>query len=170
MPEDRDKIKKQNIGNAGEYYIAALLSALNFTTTITLGRAERYDILAVGPSGKTFKFSVKTRFRQEQSAFTLSEKDEKEWEEDLFYVFVRLHEFRQLPEYWIIASKRVSEVITSAHQKWSETPGRMGQQHNQSNVRKVPVVLRGMDKIYYPPDWENEMKKYHMNFTPLLQS
>ena len=49
MPEDLNQIQKQNIGNAGEYYIAALLSALNFTTTLTLGRAERYDILAVAP-------------------------------------------------------------------------------------------------------------------------
>jgi hypothetical protein len=53
-------IQKQNVGNAGEYYIAARLSALNFTVTITLGRAERYDILALHPDGKVYKISVKT--------------------------------------------------------------------------------------------------------------
>lgn len=32
--------QKQNVGNAGEYYVAARLSAMNFTATITLGRAS----------------------------------------------------------------------------------------------------------------------------------
>jgi hypothetical protein len=168
MPEKHYGIKKQNIGNAGEYYIAAVLSSLNFTTTITLGRAERYDILAVGPTGKTFKLSVKTRFKGKESAFTLSEKDERNWEDDLLYVLVRLHEFRQTPEYWVIPSKRVSEVIAIAHQKWRETPGRTGQTHNFSAVRKIPVVLRGMDNTYYPSDWEEEMKKYYMNFKTMV--
>ena len=40
--EQNNKVQKQNVGNAGEYYIAARLSALNFTATITLGRAEKY--------------------------------------------------------------------------------------------------------------------------------
>ncbi len=35
---------KQNIGNSGEYFIAYKLSCLDFTVTITLGRAEKYDI------------------------------------------------------------------------------------------------------------------------------
>jgi hypothetical protein len=42
--------QKQNVGNAGEYYIASRLSAFNFIATITLGRAEKYDILALSPS------------------------------------------------------------------------------------------------------------------------
>ena len=39
------KVAKQNIGNAGEYYIAYLLSASNCIVTVTLGRAEGFDLL-----------------------------------------------------------------------------------------------------------------------------
>ena len=161
-------MQKQNIGNAGEYYFAARLSALNFTVTITLGRTERYDILAVSPNGKTYKFSLKTRFTTENTAFTLSERDERKHEIDLFYVFVRLHGFEKDPEFWMIPSERVSQVIKDAHQKWKETPGRKGQAHNDSSVRRLPVVVRGSDLNYYPANWEQEMRSYHHNFGPIL--
>jgi hypothetical protein len=41
---EEDKMQKQNIGNAGEYYLAARLSAEDFTVTITLGRAGKNTI------------------------------------------------------------------------------------------------------------------------------
>lgn len=161
-------MQKQNIGNAGEYYFAARLSALNFTVTITLGRTERYDVLAVSPSGKTFKFSLKTRFTTENTAFTLSERDEEKHEKDLYYAFIRLHAFEKDPEFWIIPSERVSQIVKDAHQKWRETPGKKGQAHNYSSVRRLPVVLRGSDSKYYPASWEEEMKSYHNSFKRIL--
>ncbi len=160
-------MQKQNIGNAGEYYFAARLSAMNFTVTITLGRTERYDLLAVSPSGKTYKFSLKTRYTTENTAFTLSERDEEKHEPDLFYVFIRLHAFEKDPEFWMIQSQRVSQVIKEAHQKWKITPGKKGQAHNDSSVRRLLVVVRGSDLKYYPAKWEEEMKSYHNNFSPI---
>lgn len=161
-------MQKQNIGNAGEYYFAARLSALNFTVTITLGRTERYDILAVSPSGKTYKFSLKTRFISENTAFTLSEKDEEKFEDDLFYSFIRLHGFQKDPEFWLIPSKRVSEIIKNAHATWKLTPGKKGQAHNDSSVRRLPIIVRGSDTKYYPNNWEEEVKSYYNNFDPIL--
>ena len=83
------KYSKQNIGNAGEYYIASRLSAENFIVTITLGRAERYDILTINPKGKTIKISVKSRFDLNIKRFPLSNKDEKGGSDDFYYAFVR---------------------------------------------------------------------------------
>lgn len=163
--EDEIEMQKQNIGNAGEYYFAARLSARNFIVTITLGRAERYDILAVSPTGKTYKFSLKTRYTSEVSAFTLSDKDERKSEDDLFYAFIRLHGFKKEPEFWIIPSKRVSEIIKNAHQTWRVTPGMKGQAHNDSSVRRLPIVLKGSDFKYYPKEWEEEIKGYYNNFS-----
>lgn len=71
-----DKIQKQNVGNAGEYYIASRLSAINFVTTITLGRAEKYDILALKPNGDLIKISVKATQLKDAKDFPLSAKDE----------------------------------------------------------------------------------------------
>lgn len=162
-----ETVQKQNIGNAGEYYIASILSSLNFTATITLGRAEKYDILAVSPKGKTYKFSIKTRLKQETTSFTLSKKDEENYSDDCYYVFVRLHEFKEIPEFWVIPSKRVSEIISVAHKKWLNTKGRNGKKHNDTNMRKLPIIIKGSDVNLYPGNWERELKKYYNNFNNL---
>jgi hypothetical protein len=164
-------VRKQNVGNAGEYYVAALLSAMDFTVTITLGRAERYDILAVSPKGRTFKFSVKARLSKESTAFTLSERDERNPEDDLFYVFVRLYEFKEVPEYWVVPSKIVSRVIADAHQKWLKDSGRGGRPHNNTPIRKFPIQIKGADERYYEGGWAKVVEQYCNNFNALrLQS
>ena len=151
-------VQKQNVGNAGEYYVAALLSAMDYTATITLGRAERYDVLAVSPDGKPYKFSVKARFKKESTAFTLSERDERGYEDDFFYVFVRLYELKERPDYWVVPSGRVSKVIADAHKKW------LADAHNNTSMRKIPIEVKGSDKKYYAADWTAEMTKYKNTF------
>jgi hypothetical protein len=162
------KVQKQNVGNAGEYYIAARLSALNFTATITLGRAEKYDILALSPSGKLVKISVKATQNESATDFPLSAKDENGAADDFYYAFVKLNGFAKEPDFWIIPSKIVCPLIRDAHKKWETTPGRNNKAHGISSVRILPIELRGSQKIYYPAKWENEVKKYHKNLKQLL--
>lgn len=160
-------MQKQNIGNAGEYYLAALLSKEDFTATITLGRAEHFDILALSPKGRAIKISVKTRISQEASAFVLSEKAEKYHDKDFYYAFIRLHEFKKEPEYWIIPSRVVSEVVKEAHKKWLSSSGKKNQQHNDTSMRKFPIVLRGQAILLYPKKWEDNLKQYYKNLKQL---
>ena len=164
-----EKAQKQNVGNAGEYYIAARLSALNFTATITLGRAEKYDILALSPNGRLIKISVKATQVESATDFPLSAKDEGGATDDFYYAFVKLNGFAKEPDFWIIPSKVVCPLIRDAHKKWEITPGRNKQQHSLSNkMRILPIELRGSQKIYYSTKWENEVKKYHKNLKQLL--
>lgn len=162
------KIQKQNIGNAGEYYMASRLSAHNFITTLTLGRAEKYDILALAPSGKLFKLSVKTKLLGKASDFTLSTKDENGSAHDFYYAFVRLNEYNTEPDFWIIPSKVVCNLIKNAHQKWTITPGRNKRPHGSSDVRILPIELRGAQNIYYPKAWIKKVKKYYKNLGQLI--
>lgn len=160
-------MKKQNIGNAGEYYLAALLSAEDFTATITLGRAEHFDILALSPEGRAIKISVKARISQEKSAFILTEKADDYHDKDFYYAFIRLNEFKKEPEYWIIPSKVVSEVVKEAHQKWLSNLGKKNQQHNDTSMRKLPIVLHGQAALLYPEKWEDTLKGYYKNLEQL---
>lgn len=163
----KKNISKQNIGNAGEYYVAAILSALNFVVTITLGRAERYDIISVSPKGKVFKFSVKTRLLKEKRGFPLSEKDEEGSENDLYYFLIRINEFKEEPDYWIIPSKRISEVISSSHFGWKKDPKKNGTKRKDSSIRRLPITLVGQEKIYFPKNWDKEMQSYYKNLDVL---
>jgi len=49
------KANRQNIGNAGEFYVAFLLSAKNCVVTVTLGRNEGFDLMVVNPKGNMVK-------------------------------------------------------------------------------------------------------------------
>ena len=160
-------MQKQNIGNAGEYYIASRLSAENFIAPITLGRAEKYDILALNPQGRTIKLSVKTQFLETSKGFPLSERDEIGASENFYYVFIRLNEFKKEPDFWIIPSTIVSPILKSSHKKWLSILGRINQQHNDSSLRKLPIILSRSEIGFYPKNWENKLIQYYKHLKQL---
>ena len=164
---NEEKIQKQNVGNAGEYYIAARLSEKDFTVTITLGRAEKYDILALSPKGKFIKISVKTTQVDKAKSFPLSVKDEKGEAKDFYYAFVKLNKFKSEPDFWIIPSEVACPLIRDAHKKWEKTPNRRGETHGFSKMRRLPVEITEGDKKYYSDGWGKEVKKYYKNLKQL---
>lgn len=149
------KKSKQNIGNAGEYYIAAVLSARNFVTTITLGRNEKYDILAVNPKGSAVKISVKAAL-QNTKRFMLTSKADTERDKDLFYAFVALKEFKEEPDFWIVPSDIISKVVSIAHKKWFKTPGKHGR-HHRTSIRS----FFAHDIKFYPKKWGDRVNSYY---------
>lgn len=159
-------ISKQNVGNVGEYYIASRLSAADYTTTITLGRAERYDILTVSRTGKVVKFSVKTTQLEKANDFPMSPKDETGDAADFYYAFVRIKETSD-PDWWIIPSAVVCPIIKTAEERYIATPGKKGQSHITSSMRVFPVVVRPTVAHLYPVDWTETVKKYYKNFRSL---
>lgn len=163
-----DKIQKQNVGNAGEYYIASRLSALDYTVTITLGRAEKYDILALSPKGNLIKISVKTTQVEKAKDFPLSVKDENGESKDFYYAFVKLNGFKIEPDFWIVPSKILCPLLRNSHKKWTSTLNRKGENHGHSDVRLFPFKLTKGQKQYYPENWEEEVKKYYKNLKQLL--
>ncbi len=161
------KISKNNIGNSGEYYIASRLSAEDFIVTITLGRAERYDIIAVNSSGKTFKISVKTRFKADVKRFPLSEKDERGASGDFFYAFVMLNEFKKEPDFWIIPSSVVTKILYESHIDYVENPGKNGQKRKDTGMRNLWMINNTHTKKIYPKNWEIELLSFYRNMKQL---
>jgi len=149
----------QNIGNSGEYFMASILSGAGFTTTITLGRAERYDILAINPKGKTIKLQIKTAWYKTDS-WRLGSKDEQLFADDFFYVLVRLNEMKESAEYWIIPSRIIVKFITESHKIWLATLGKKGQKHNDN-----PGRVFSLKPSKFSPKWwtDKEAEKYYKN-------
>jgi len=156
---DIGKISSQNIGNSGEYYLASVLSAKNFVVTVTLGRNEAYDLLAVNPKGKAVKISVKAKNQKKENSFIFGKADENKTDYDLFFALVRLNEFKEEPDFWIIPSKVVAKQLKSSHMKWLATPGRDGRRHGENRMRMFWVT----DGPFYPEGWAEEIEKYHRN-------
>lgn len=158
-----NKPDSQNICNAGEYYIASVLSANGFTTTLTLGRAEKYDILAINPKGKTIKVQVKTLFGKGQ--WRMNAKNERIKEKDTFYAFVRLNDMEKDIEYWIVPSQIVANFVKTHYEKWLEFPRRDGTKHKEGDWRAFRVTT---DKFSLP-NWTEKCKKYYKNVDLLLE-
>ena len=157
-----DKIQKQNVGNAGEYYIAARLSALDFTATLTLGRAEKYDILALSPTGRIVKISVKATQRDGAKDFPLSNKDEEGASDDFFYVFVKLNKFVKEPDFWVIPSKVVNLLVSGSNKRF------LDRGNKDNSVRLLPITLTKGARLLFPETWEEEVSKYYKNLKQLL--
>lgn len=161
-------VSKQNIGNSGEYYIASRLSAENFIVTITLGRAEKYDIICVSPFNATYKISVKTRYSK-TNGFPLSVKDENGGADDFYYAFVILNEFEREPDFWIVPSNRVNEILRkSAAIYFNEKYQKNGNPHNDVGLRKFSLELNKTSRDLYPVDWEEELEGYYKNLKQLV--
>ncbi len=131
-----NKLPNSLTGIAGEYFVAGELSVRGFMASITLRNNDRVDIHASSLSGsKIFSIQVKTN-QSGSREWILNKKAESIYSDNLFYVFVTLKGELQRPEYFIVPSKVVAEFVKGNHAKWLATPGKRGQSHNDSPMRK----------------------------------
>lgn len=128
---------KNNVstGNAGEYFVAGELERRGFTAAVPMSNTKDFDILAINrETFEQFAIQVKTTMYK-QKLWTLSQKNELITDENVIYFFVSLNEL-DTPEYHIVPSKIVAETIRTGHQNWLNTPGKKGQKHNDTSMRK----------------------------------
>ncbi len=136
--EGRPNMKLSSVlsGVAGEYYVAAELTARGYIASITLRNTKGVDILCSNEDAtKSVAIQVKTNRRSKRD-WILNEKSEKYFADNLYYVFVNLHDNNKPPEYFIVPSKDVSTFVTETHEIWRNTPGRGGNKHNETTMRK----------------------------------
>jgi hypothetical protein len=123
-------------GVSGEYFVAAQLSRLGYIATITLKNTEGVDLLVTKESAQK---SVAIQVKTDQGAgksWVLNRKDERRSDPNLYYVFVSLKKEEELPDFHIVPSKVVADQIKRDHARWLKTPGRKGQAHNDTSMRR----------------------------------
>ncbi len=155
---------KQIIGNAGEYFIAYILSKEGFIVTVTLGRTIYYDLIVINPKNKTIKIQVKTTQHPNINEFVVSKKTENFIEDDLFYAFVRLKEINNLPDFWILPSKIVADIVKKTYENWLKTPAKNGGEHKETPLRTFCIKSK-----FLPSGWEETLKRYKSNLEILKE-
>lgn len=142
----KNKLSQVNSGISGEFYVAAELTKRGLVASLTSKNTKTIDLLASNSDGsKVVSIQVKTT--RYGTSFTLGQKDEEiETNESLFYVFVNLNITTQNDtinygqvDYYVVPMKKVKEYIYNSHRKWLNTPGRNGQQHNDSSMRRYDI-------------------------------
>jgi hypothetical protein len=123
-------------GVAGEYFVAAELTARGYIASITLRNTKGVDILCSNSdASKSVAIQVKTN-RGSSRSWVLNQKGEDYFADNLFYVLVNLNDGKQAPDYFVVPSKIVATHIKESHQTWLNTPGREGRVHVDTTMRK----------------------------------
>lgn len=121
-------------GNAGEYFVAGELERRGFTVALPMSNVRDFDILAINRTTyEQFAIQVKTT-SYKRKKWTLSKKNEDIVGDNIVYVFVALNEL-DVPEYHVAPSKMVAEIVKRDYATWLNTPGKQGQQHNDTSIR-----------------------------------
>jgi len=131
----RSRLTTGLTGVAGEYFVGAELSRRGYIASLTLKNTRGIDILASNLNAtKSVGIQVKTN-QSRGKEWMLNQKVESDVATNLVFVFVRLNEL-DAPEYYIVPFATVSEFARTNHQKWLSSPGKRGQQRNDTPMRK----------------------------------
>ncbi len=133
---DKDKLNSVLAGVSGEYFAAAELSKRGYIASITLRNTKGVDILCSnGEATKTVGIQVKTN-RGTARSWILNQKAEDYFADNLYYLFVNLNDNKKHPDFFIVPSEIVGQYCKSGHANWLMTPGKKGQKHKDTSMRK----------------------------------
>ena len=123
-------------GVSGEYFVAAELSKRGYIASITLRNTKGVDVLCSNAeAAKSVGIQVKTNSGSNRS-WILQKKAEDYFADHLLYIFVNLNNNKRHPDYFVVPSKIVAKYCQEGHSNWLSTPGKKGQKHKDTLMRK----------------------------------
>jgi hypothetical protein len=131
----RSRLSTGLSGITGEYFVAAELSRRGYVASLTLRNTRGIDILASNTDAtKSVGIQVKAN-QGSGKEWMLNQKIENDIATNLFFVFIRLNDLAT-PEYYIVPRAAVARYAKENHKRWLDTPGRKGQPHQDTPMRK----------------------------------
>jgi hypothetical protein len=166
------------IGSAGEHYVMAELLRRGVIAAKAPEGVPNMDILVTSLEGENLAaVQVKTRSGiGRDGGWHMRPKHESLTSHNLFYVYVDLGNGESHPSFHIVPSAVVADAISSAHRIWLNKPGRNGQRHNDTSMRRfMPdhshLMWEGIDaesKDFILSHSSGWLKPYENNWIPLL--
>lgn len=152
--------EKSTRGNASQFFVAGELCRRGYSAVVTMGNTPNTDILCSNVEGTRFvHIQVKT-FVPGGRTCSVDMKSEKDFGENFFWVLGGIPE----PEgkfdfvYYIIPSSVMAREVSKAHSTWLISPGKKGQEHNDSKIRIVTLPpytsITGWDVSEYQNRWD----------------
>lgn len=152
--------EKSTRGNASQFFIAGELCRRGYLAVVTMGNTPNTDILCSNINGTRFvHIQVKT-FVPGGRTCSVGMKSEKDFGENFFWVLGGIPEPDSQPDfvYYIIPSSVMAEEVSKAHRAWLTSPGKKGQEHNDSKIRTVTLPpyksFTGWDVSEYENRWD----------------
>jgi hypothetical protein len=155
------KIDTSLTGAAGEHLVLSRLLSRGILAAQAPRGARKADILVnFLEGGSPALIQVKSRQSGSDGGWHMSEKHESQTEEDLYFCFVNFEPAS--PTVHVIPAAVVAEVVSKDHQIWLDTPGRQGQAHSSSPMRRIKPKSSGQE--------EGWMEKYLENWSQITES
>jgi hypothetical protein len=153
----------QLIGAAGEHLVLSRLLAKGILAAQAPRGVRKADILVNHLDKRSASLiQVKTRSgKGSDGGWHMKAKHEDITDSDMFYCFVDLG--AEHPTIHIIPAKIVAKVVKESHAVWLARPGKNGQSHNDSDMRRIRNSY-GWPVKSAPDSW---MDKYLENWEQL---
>lgn len=145
----------QLIGAAGEHLVLSRLLVRGMLAAQAPRGTRKADILVNHLDGKApCLIQVKARSgRGSDIGWHMNKKHETIEDHDMFYCFLDFGT-SNAPVY-VVPAVRVAEVVQESHATWLAKPGKQGQAHNQTDMRRIRAKF-GMGLRSAPDGWLNE--------------
>lgn len=146
----------QLTGAAGEHLVLSRLLSRGFLAAQAPRGVRKADILVnFLEGGRPCLIQVKSRQYGSDGGWHMQEKHEKQEEEDLFFCFVDFEP--ESPQVYVIPAPVVSEAVKTDYELWLAEPGKNGQAHNPTKLRRLKPKMRGKEDGWlesYRERWE----------------
>ena len=162
---DNQKSDTQLVGAAGEHLVLSRLLARGVLAAQAPRGTRKADVLVnhLDKRGSSL-IQVKTRSgKGADGGWHMKAKHEEINDKDMFYCFVDLG--TEHPQVYVVPAKKVAEVVRESHAKWLATPGKNGQSHNDTDMRRIRKSYGTVLKSA-PDGW---MEKYYENWSLIIE-
>ena len=136
------------IGVAGEYFVMAELTRRGYVASLTSKNTKAIDLFVSDKNGKQLAaIQVKACDNEKQQKWKMSNSVENNNSSNLYYVFVNMNGGAE-PSYYIVPSKYVAFRVRQDYENWLHTPGKQGQQRNETTMRTFEFVDKDEQEQY----------------------
>lgn len=140
--------KTGRIGVAGEYFVMAELTRRGYVASLTSKNTKAIDLLVSDKNGRQLAaIQVKTCDNAKQQKWKMGNGVENNDSANLYYVFVNMNGGNE-PSYYVVPSRYVAYRVKQDYEEWYNTPGKQGQQRNETTMRTFEFVDKEEQEQY----------------------
>lgn len=144
MPHKNDT---QLTGAAGEHLVLSRLLSRGYLAAQAPRGTRKADILVnFLDGGRPCLILVKARQYGSDGGWHMQEKHESAVEDDLFFYMVDFEPAS--PLVYVLPSHVIAEAVRTDHSIWMATPGKLGQPHRATKMRRLKPKSQGQE-----PSW-----------------
>jgi hypothetical protein len=141
-------------GAAGEHLVLSRLLQRGVIAAQAPEGVRKVDILVNSlEGGEPCFLQVKSRQFGSDGGWHMSQKHESISEPNIFYCFVDFEP--EHPLVYVIPSDVVATVLRDDHQIWLRTPGKRGQAHNPTTMRRLTPISAALGTGWLEPYLES---------------